>query len=237
MKLGTYVEIRTVVDDLIAGLAFYEKLGFEAVGDTTLTDGCINLRLLTGSGPTPVLAYAGSDLDALRRAGLSLTPTSGGAMLEAPGGLQIALSPAPSLIAMPAGPPLARTPHSQLGTFGELALSVADFEQARAFWEQAGFETMHAAISPYPWGIVTDDLIVVGLHQNQEFGMPGQRDVLTRPTLTYFAGDMAQRIAALQADGVALDALPPVFDGQPVVNACCLAPGGQQIFLFKGEVA
>ena len=120
------------------------------------------------------------------------------------------------------------------GKFGEFAIPVADFDASAGFWTQVGFEQMFASQEPYPWGIFGDGHIVIGLHQQPE-GEVDNHIHFTKPTMTYFAPDMAERITTLRAAGLSFAAELPDEQGR-VANAALAAPGDQQIFLFEGNI-
>ncbi len=229
MKLGDYVEIVTAVDDVADALAFYERLGFRQAGAGVVTDGSINIRLRdrahSGEPAEPLLSYAGGDLaDVEGLDGVERVDDS--ASLTDPNGQRIVVSQRRSDVPMPVGDPLNRTPISSLGKFGEFSIPCRDRDAAIRFWEKLGFENLYAPGEPYPFAILSDGLIVLGLHQTTDF---------SAPTITYFAGDMADRIARLKQASLALIDMPPEVDGQ-IVNATFSGPGGQPFFLFQGEV-
>lgn len=229
MKLGDYVEIVTVVDDVAEAQAFYERFGFRQAGAGVVTDGSINIRLrdrAQASGYAgPAFSYAGGDpaaiegLDGIERDGDSAT-------LVDPNGLRIVVSERKSEVPMPAGDPLKRTPISHFGKFGEFSIPCRDRDAAIRFWEKLRFESIYAPTEPYPFAILSDGLIILGLHQTTDF---------SAPTITYFAGDMTDRIAQLKQEGLAVTEMPPEVDGR-IVNATFSAPGGQPFFLFLGEI-
>jgi len=223
MKSGDYVEIRTTVGDVAEALAFYGKLGFRQVSEDVVSDGSINIHLLVGDEPSPTLAYAGSDIAAIADLGITAQTSGDTASFIAPGGLHIRLDAQPGSVLMPDGTSLSRTPISRLGKFGEFALPVEDRDEAIAFWQKLGFEQFLVADQPYPWAIFSDGLIVIGLHQTSDFD---------QPHITYFTADMAERIAQLQADGVAMR----FMSEDDKSNAAFTAPGGQRFFMFVGEV-
>lgn len=226
MKLGKYVEISTSVQDDEAALAFYQKLGFQYQNYRVLSDGSINLNLAPPDVAAPMLRYAGSDIAALQADGLELQQDQRGvATFTTPEGLHIMLSPHESRVPMPAGTPLERTPLSRCGKFGEYALPVANVQAAIAYWEKLGFTTLHASDEPEPYAILMDDLIVIGLHKTDDFSVPH---------ITYFAPDMPERIAALQADGIDITLLPQAPGDQS--NAVFAGPGGERFFLFQGQI-
>ncbi len=237
MALGTYVELIVAVADTTAARAFYEQLGFRPVAEAVLTDGSYNLRLQAGDFASPTLHYAGVDLATLRAAGLALTEAGQGqARLTSPNGVPILLSAAESPVPMPPGDVRSRTSLSQLGMFGEFSIGVADLASARAFWEQLGFTAPETYSEPYPWGIFIDDLFVVGLHQYRaEMQLDPDNPISRKPHLTYFAADMADRIAELRARGVPLVELPSAEPG-PAGNARMIGPGDQPFWLFSAAL-
>jgi len=226
MKLGTYVEISTTVEQNDAAVAFYQQLGYQHAGYSVLTDGSINLNLAPPGVPAPMLRYAGSDMEALTAADIGVQQSDRGVgILKTPEGLHIMLSPFDSRVPMPEGTPTTRTPLSRCGTFGEYAIPTSDLQASRAFWERLGFQTLHSADEPEPYAILSDDLIVVGLHQTSDF---------SEPHITYFAPDMAERIQTFQAEGLPITPMP-AEDGS-VVNAALEGPGGERFFLFQGSL-
>lgn len=226
MKLGSYVEVVNNVESIDQALAFYENLGFKTVGENIVTDGSINIRLQEGSGPPLSLGYMGSDSQAAELRDMGVQFADGTATLTTPGGLDVTLREGESSVPMPEGSPMERTPISRCGKFGEFAVSVADIGAARSYWEKLGFDTVYAPEEPDPYAILTDGLFVLGLHQTTDF---------TEPSITYFSGDMADRIETLQGEDLSITPVPPEVDGK-VVNAELNAPGGHKIFLFYGEI-
>jgi catechol 2,3-dioxygenase-like lactoylglutathione lyase family enzyme len=217
MKLGTYVEVRIAVDDMAAALAWLEQVGMKKVADTVVTDGGLNIGLQTEPLTQPTLVYYGADKVET---------------LNAPNNVQIVRKAETAPAPMPEGDIMSRQPVSRLGKFGEYAIPTGDFEASAKFWEAHGFNRLHADSNPYPWGIFADDLTVIGLHQvDPTSGQP----TFDEPHITYFAGDMADRIATLKGEGLPVRDVEPLEDGQ-VVNAVMTGPGNQPIFLFNGEI-
>lgn len=228
MKLGDVVQIAIGVADVTESAAFYETLGFEKLAESDVpwpwqqvTDGQ-NLVLLNQDGNQYIgLNYFSTRVDDL----VSQLEGLGVEFLlkqEEDGRLQMALfsdedgllvgliNQDPSGMQLPEGEPL-----TDCGKFGEFALGVADFHRASQFWRQFGFEQLYASSEPYPWGIFSDGLIVVGLHQTDAFG---------GPCMTYFATDMPAKIAKLEDKGLSIG------------DGVLVAPGGETLFLFEGEI-
>lgn len=236
MQLGDYVEVRTAVEHPAEALAMFEKLGFKPAGNMgVMTDGGLNFGLQQAQLEGPTLAYAGSDIEAIRAAGIAMQPSANpnlyDALIVSPEGVQILLQKRPGRAPMPEGDIMSRQPVSRLGKFGEYAIPTKNFEASVAFWKTLGFEQILVATEPTPWGIYSDGLIVIGLHTPD----PAEQMLFDEPHITYFRGDMADRIAALKADGFAITDIPPEQDGR-IVNASMTGSGGLKIFLFAGEI-
>ncbi len=226
MKLGDYVEVCAAVDDLVNSLATFEKLGFKKVADDVVTDGGLNIGLQNAPLYGPTLAYGGSDTEAIKAAGITVQDNR----IVSPEGVHILLSSAPGRAPMPEGDIMSRQPISRLGKFGEYAILTKDFDASVNFWKGLGFDQILISDEPTPWGIYSDGLIVIGLHTPD----PSQM-TFDEPHITYFKGDMADRIDALKQDGFAITDIPPEQDGR-IVNATMSGPGGLKIFLFAGEI-
>jgi uncharacterized protein YndB with AHSA1/START domain len=216
-RLGNYVEITTTVPDVPTARAFYLQLGFRTLAEDVVTDGSVNIRLVVGNGPTPVLSYAGSDPAQLQALGISFNGDGQAALVD-PGGLRVTFSPQPR--GLPAGKPLQRQSSSRCGIAGEFTVPCPDRSASLAFWTRLGFASTLVTDEPYPWAILTDGLVVVGLHQTPQF---------TEPYIVYFARDMLDRIHQFQAEGLPVTML----DDQ---NGMLTAPGGQKILLFSDQL-
>ena len=171
------------------------------------------------------LRYLAADLPALRARGVLPEGADNVVVLRLPG-IDVVVSGQPSEAPMPTGSPLERESSARCGKFGELAMPVANLSDAIAAWEMVDFASLHRAEEPAPWAILSDGLIVIGLHQGETFN---------GPHLTYFAPDMAARVAAFQSEGWPVT---PLLPGQepPIDNAVLVSPGGQGIFLFTGDL-
>ncbi len=227
MQLGTYVDISTAVANPADALAFYQSLGFQPVSNNIVTDGSININLAPSGTRVPLLRYAGCALDSLEHVGIKVQQTGNDmATITSPEGLHIMLWAHTNPVPMPAGTPLTRTPLSRCGKFGEYALPTTDRQASLAFWKKMGFELLFSADEPEAYAILSDDLIVIGIHQTSDFH---------EPHITYFAPDMADRIAALQADGIGIQPVPPDDNGT-ISNAAFSGPGDERFFLFQGDI-
>jgi hypothetical protein len=223
IKLGNYVEILMTVRDLSAARGFCETLGMIQVGNNVYTDGSMNIRLSTDTFPSPTLQYAGSNLEQIKAAGVNVR--ADGSFTD-PNGLRVSLSAEASSVPGPEGDPLQRRPISRCGKFGELAVACSNLTTSLSFWEQCGFTRIHGGAEPYPYAILSDGLMIVGLHQTPDF---------YNPTITYFATDMADRIEQLQRESISMTVLEPQVNGR-AVNAMFRSPDGQAFFLFEGNM-
>lgn len=229
MKMGQYVEIQLSVRDAALAQRYYEALGWQPLGPGVLTDGCVNIRLIAESFISPRLAYAGSDVQGILQSLNSSVDekakrkTDQGAELTDPSGIVVRLSHQPAQYPMPAGSPTTRTPLSMLGLFGEFTIPTSNLRDSMFFWTQLGYEALHTAQIPYPYAILSDGLLILGLHEGEQASQ----------ALTYFALDMPRRIEALQQRKQNVHIFNAVA-GQPPQNAMLTTPDGQAVLLFTG---
>lgn len=223
---GRRVEIRLAVENLKQAEAFYKQLGFAKCDTDVYTDGQIVIHLTDEDDlPIPRLDYYSAWAEFLAVRGIIPPRSMAFATFVDPSGLPIRVSTA--RLGMPMPKQLhARTPNPRLGTFGQLMIPCQDYEASVAFWRSFTFHLVHTSTDPYPWGILTDKLILIGLHQNSE---------LTEPRLTYYAPDMEAKIQKLQQDGIQVTPVPPLEDGR-IRNGMIVAPGGYKILLLEGEI-
>ena len=243
MKLGKFLELGLSVADLAEAKTFYERLGFlpaKTIGtehpSAAYTDGNIVLTLHQREFPSPGLFYFAADLAPWRAkltaAGIAFEEgtSADGRYAELsfrdPEGFCVFLTTRKSLkredVAFepldPARVPDERRHFSALGMFGELALATRDRLARAEFWKGLGFEARHESESPYPWGIYSDGMAVLGFHQTPEF--EGAK-------LTFFSKDSARRIEDLKARGILFT---QEMEGG---NALLTAPDGTAFFLFN----
>jgi predicted lactoylglutathione lyase len=230
MNLGTYVEIKLKSKNIDKSMSFYEYLGFRKIGDDVMTDGSINIRLSDENFTNPTLSYMGTKDDMVQAIFKNQKQSANkvqNAEFKSLNGLTVSINRDKSKVKMPAGTPVTRTPISRLGKFGEFSIPVKDVAKAIMFWAKLGFEPLHIAKIPYQYSIMSDGLIVIGLHQSGDFD-----DF----TFTYFANDMQARVADLAEEGLDMKPMKSDVDATIYENAWFLSPEGQQFFLFKGEL-
>ena len=232
MSLGSNFHITIGVDNLAECRAYYEALGFRPIDGHTepypwlqLYDGQLIIALHQDGLLYHGLTYFGADL-AERVAALEkkkvkfrIKNESENQLVQA---IFVAQNEIPiSLVNFPSTPP-ARTENPLLGKFGEYSLGVADLQAASDYWQTLGFQEAFRTDQPYPWAILSDGLLVIGLHQTDNF---------SGPILTYFAGDMEEKVVALRADD------PDWIEDLPEVGGYeTTSPDGQRFFLFQGDI-
>jgi len=243
IKLGQFVEFDLSVKDVAASQKFYESLGFK---NTTaakanqpiaaVTDGNVVLALHQTEFPSPTIAYYGSNLpeclNALQANGVkpAMLKNGNGKVSEVeffdPDSQRILLKAQAPVsrpgvgfeLMTPAGPQNKEKHYAKIGMFGEFSIATKDRAASAAFWRKFGFKKFHESNSPYPWGIYSDGLTVLGLHQTTEF---------KEPALSFFSKDSQHRIIALKREGFSF-----VADIDPT-NAVLKSPDGQMIFVFN----
>jgi catechol 2,3-dioxygenase-like lactoylglutathione lyase family enzyme len=237
--IGRFHEVSVHAPDLLASLAFYERLGFVQVtaGEAfshpyaVVADGRLAIGLHGAQlAASPLLAFVlpdlGARLAALERGGVEILNRRLGndvfneASLEA-AGQAIRLLEARTHSPTPMGP--AET--SRLGWFEEVALPVADLARAQAAWERLGFVPAEEGEEPYPHiGLTSDSLNVALLRAGS----------LRSPALLFTDADMPARIAKLGEAGFEFSRrLPAPLD--PSRHALLVAPEGTQLLLATAE--
>lgn len=244
MKLGIAVQIVRVVNDLAETQPFYEKLGFHKLKESSksnkwvlFTDSKINLLLEEGDVRYTGLNYFNPNfaeiLSEMEEQGIQLvskTPKTENLPESAtfldPEGFKFNIVNYIDEISTKAD--LQRKSLVDIGKFGELSHSVKDIDSKINFWTKLGYEVFVKETDPYPWAVLVDGKMILGLHQD-EWG-PGN----TETTLTYFDPKMEEIIPKLQEKGIVMEQFQDfsIESG----NAIARAPDGLQIFLFQGDV-
>jgi transcriptional antiterminator NusG len=261
-KLGQYVEITLSVANLAESLPFYEKLGLKQVDGhelpypwATLSDGLLHLGLHQQPFSSPALTYFSSfplrgrtgvsfRVVLLQMLGVALDPLeqigTKSMLLRKNSAYPVATSfkaadGQPVILAdMP--PPFKKSRAEDFSipvrkflsacqAFGEFSLSAADVAASVAYWQRLGFKRLAGDNKPYPWAIVSDGRVRLGLHQTPRF---------TKPTLSYFAPDMPERLERLRQQDIPFISEHKNPQGQ-VIGALIRSPDQQPIFLFTGK--
>ncbi len=246
-KLGSITAITITSPDLDRSVEYWSRLGFKELFRADwpfpwvqVTDGQILIMFRLDPNPYIALTYyvppdtLGEVVTNLEATGIAFVSRTRPTemlqrfVMESPDWQKISLVGITEGFSQPAGPSMltmAQSDYSRpekytnqvCGMFGEFAHPVADLTKALEFWEKLGFKAVSRFTHPYPWCIATDGLAVVGLHQTREF---------TKPTITFFASDMKNRIENLKVHG-----LKDFVDKSPS-NCMLTTPEGQQLFLF-----
>jgi hypothetical protein len=236
--LAAYVQIAISLREVSGGVRavrpFYEKLGFVAVEEggepvpfVVMSDGVIHLRLDECEFPSPRLDYYTSDApkQVQRLEGLGIMYSTEVACARKvnvtnfsdPNGQQLALIQRDHA---PVAEP--RKPNSLLGNFGEFSIHTANRDESVEWYRKLGFEAKKFD-KPWPWAILSDGRMTIGLHQSDEF---------SKTTITYFSKDSAERIEKLKGMGFKFSNEQKKSAGK-VANAALAGPDGQMFFVFE----
>lgn len=83
-----------------------------------------------------------------------------------------------------------------LGRFLEISVQTPDILASLSFYELLGFQQVPTAdVWPYPYSVITDGRLFLGLHQHQ----------IKSPTLTFVQAELAQHVAQLHQLGITPD--------------------------------
>ncbi|NQT27419.1 hypothetical protein HQ585_18845 [candidate division KSB1 bacterium] len=80
-------------------------------------------------------------------------------------------------------------PNQKIGIFNELDLPTNDLEKSKIYWENLGFNCIEYHHGPYPWGVFSDGMMHIGVHETDDF---------KHPMITYSAADMKERVKKLR---------------------------------------
>jgi predicted lactoylglutathione lyase len=246
-KLGDVACVYVTTPNLDSSVAFYEKFGFDKIASNTfplpwaqVSDG--SLLIMMRKDPTPYigLTYYVNDLDGtvaqLEKDGIVFAqkPKPGDAIkryyIKSPDGFNIMLAPNIGGFAQPTGITMlnmkpadfasaGKYPNKICGVFGEFCHPVTDVDQSVAFWKKLGFTTRSITRQPYPYAIVSDGLMIIGLHQTKDF---------TYPAITYFGMNTTSRVKQLINKG-----LTKPSEMQGPGNVVFPTWEGQHLFIFS----
>lgn len=237
MKLGSYAHFSVSVLRLNESVPFYQTIGFKKLWDNSepkpwalLTDGRVNIHLFESEFPSPALHYFSSGMDEkiseLQRMGFPLEQqkSKDGSRQQ-----HIFLDPNEVSIMLmhhdeAEMPKPSGSSHSLLGSFVELSINTDDIQPSLEFWQKLDFIPTYRSDNPYPWVLLSDGTLTIGLHQTRNF---------FNPAFTYVSPDVAMRVAVLENDRVPLWGL---HNESGLQGALLTAPDGQTFFLLKGDV-
>ena len=220
-KLGEVACVYITTTDLDSSIAVYNKLGFPLIASNDfpapwaqVSDGSLLIMLRKDASPYIGLTYYVADVekvvDQLEKDSIVFVqkPKAGDAIkryyIKSPDGFNIVLSNNLGGFKQPAGTTILnmkptdfnsadKYPNKQCGAFGEFAQPVTDISKSLAFWKKLGFKISAEMKQPYPYAILTDGLMIIGLHQTKDF---------TYPVITYFGINTEKRIQQLKEKGL-----------------------------------
>ena len=220
-KLGEVACVYVTTTNLDSSVALYEKLGFLKTNSNTfpvpwaqVSDGSLLIMMRQDATPYIGLTYYAAEVEKLagqlEKEGIVFVqkPKEGDPIkryyIKSPDGFNIVLSSNLGGFQQPTGATLLtmkqsdftlpeKYPNKQCGAFGEFAQPVADLKTSIAFWEKLGFKASAEMKEPYPHVILTDGLMIIGLHQTTHFNYPA---------VTYFGMNTEQRIRQLKEKGL-----------------------------------
>jgi len=220
-KLGDMACVYVTTPNLGNSAAFYDKLGFPKVASNAFpvpwlqcSDGSLMIMLREDTASYMGLTYYVNDIDKtvaqLEKDSVVFDskPKAGDAVkryfIKSPDGFSIMLVPNIGRFQQPTGITLLnmkpgdlqsadKYPNQQCGVFGEFCHPVADLKVSIAFWKKIGFTVKSEMKQPYPYAILSDGLMIIGLHQTKNFNYPA---------ITYFGINVPQRLQQLQDKGI-----------------------------------
>ncbi|MBI2793707.1 MAG: hypothetical protein HYX66_03535 [Ignavibacteria bacterium] len=236
--LGKPTRLVMSCKDIIKSMSWWTKLGFNPApgipihpdSALSLTDGQIIITLVKESLPSPILMFSSSRIkdlrDTLAANNINTTfdlkgPSLGEVRLLSPNGVYIAVRP----VTDEPFRPVSGDSNIICGKVTEFSIGTSYLKKEREYWEHLGFTVKRTATIPYPYALMMDGNIVIGLHEN--------RDIPTL-TITYFAEDMVDRIDRLHKSGVEITEELSDPSGK-MANGRAISPDGQIVFLFNGS--
>ena len=220
-KLGDVACVYVTTTNLDSSVAVYEKLGFPKIASNEfpvpwaqVSDGSLLIMLRKDAIAYIGLTYYAADVDKLvaqlekDSVVFFKKPAAGDAIkryyIKSPDGFTIVLSNNLGGFVQPTGITMLtmkpadfntvdKYPNKQCGVFGEFAQPVTDISISVAFWKKLGFKASAEMKEPYPHVILTDGLMILGLHQTTHF---------TYPAVTYFGLNTQTRIQDLKDKGL-----------------------------------
>ena len=247
MKLGRSCQITIGTNNVKESYDFYQLLGFRKLAEDQhpfpwikMTDDSIVILLYENGDSYVGLTYFDSDMEQIasqlgkegikfvqrgNRENIFISPTDTIVILVK-ADHEAMLAPKNSMLLDLNDSDYAhpdRYPNKALGIFGEFSHPVQDIEEAIVFWEKMGFRLHHQVESPYPWALMYDGNMILGLHETTDF------DNLA---LSYFAPDVKEKVKQLEEAGV-YSITEYRGHGGDENNVVIRTPENQQIFLFQ----
>ena len=246
-KLGEVACVYVTSPDLDSSVALYEKIGFPKIASNVfpvpwaqVSDGSLLIMMRKDTAQYVGLTYyvAGVEklVTQLEKDGIQFTqkPKESDPIkryyFKSPDGFNIMLATNLGAFSQPTGVTMLnmtpndfqsadKYPNKQCGAFGEFCHPVADLNKSIEYWKKLGFEVKTKMTSPYPWAIVSDGLMLIGLHQTKDFNYPA---------VTYFGLNTDKRVKQLKEKGVT--GFSEMMGNKNVVLKTC---EGLHFFLFS----
>jgi len=246
-KLGDVACVSIATPNLDSSLSVYEKLGFPKIASNDfpfpwaqVSDGSLLIMLRKDATPYIGLTYYAADVESLvaqlENAGIVFAqkPKEGDFLkryyIKTPDGFTIVLANNPGGFKQPTGVTLLnmkqtdfgsvdKYPNKQCGAFGEFAHPVTDLNTSLDFWKKLGFTVKSVMKEPYPHAILTDGLMLIGLHQTKDFSYPA---------ITYFGINTEKRVQQLKDKG-----LQNFSEMMGKNNVILKTWEGQHVFIFS----
>jgi predicted lactoylglutathione lyase len=220
-KLGEAACVYITTADLDSSVALYEKLGFQKTGSNTfpapwaqVSDGSLVIMLRKEATAYIGLTYYSGNVEKLaadlEKDGIVFTqqPKEGDQIkryyFKSPDGFNIMLASNTGGFQQPKGMTMVdmkpedfmkpeKYPNKECGVFGEFCHPVANLAASLSFWKKIGFTAKYETAAPYPHAILTDGLMIIGLHQAKNFDYPA---------ITYFGLNTEKKIQLLKEKGL-----------------------------------
>ena len=220
-KLGEVACVYFTSPDLDSSIAVYEKLGFPKIASNIFpvpwvqaSDGSLLIMIRKDDSPYIGLTYYTTEIEKiaeqLEKDGIVFTqkPKEGDPIkryyFKSPDGFNIMLATNLGAFQQPKGTTMLNMkqadyasvdqyPNKQCGVFGEFCHPVTDLTNSIRFWNKIGFEVKYQTTQPYPHAILSDGLMIIGLHQTKNFNYPA---------VTYFGLNTDKRVDQLKELGL-----------------------------------
>jgi hypothetical protein len=220
-KLGEVACVYVTSSNLDSSIAVYEKLGFPKIASNSfpvpwaqVSDGSLLIMIRKDNEPYIGLTYYVTDIEKvaaqLEKDSIVFTqkPKEGDPIkryyFKSPDGLSIMLASNIGAFTQPQGPTMLtmkqedfriadKYPNKQCGAFGEFCHPVTDLNKSIAYWKKLGFQVKSQMTAPYPYAILSDGLMLIGLHQTKDFNYPA---------VTYFGVNTEKRVQLLKDQGL-----------------------------------
>jgi len=220
-KAGDVACVYVTTTNLDSSAAVYQKLGFAKIAANDypfpwvqVSDGSLLIMMRKDATPFIGLTYYAADVEKivsqLEKDSMVFVqkPKADDIVkryyIKSPDGFNVVLSNNLGGFAQPTGTTLLnmkpedymtadKYPNKQCGAFGEFAQTVTNLSASIAFWKKLGFTVKGQMNAPYPHAILTDGLMIIGLHQKKDPDFPA---------VTYFGVNTDKRVQLLKANGL-----------------------------------